>query len=379
MKREELKYWLALTRVKGIKPERLIEHVQVEHVKGSSGIAAQPHDVSSLFSPSSIMMQEAKGPLTPADWGKVERELDLIEKEDGDVQVVTINDAAYPTRLRDTPDPPPYLYIRGGSLDGERPAVAIIGTRRATRYSLSVAETLGRDLASAGVLIVSGMARGCDTAAHLGALKGALSSGFCEATVAVLGTGIDVTYPKENVELLKDITERGAVITEFPYATPPLAHNFPRRNRIISGLSMGVVVVEAPYKSGAVMTARLALEQGRDVFAVPGQVTTEKSAGSNKLLKDGAFLVQGAEDVLSVLKITGSIKEEDPEKDKVASLTLDALETSIIEALDGGPLHIDELGAASGLDANKVSTLLLKMELQGTIEQLPGKVFSKKY
>jgi DNA processing protein len=222
---------------------------------------------------------------------RAERELESLTRHDG--HVLALSDVRYPALLRETYDPPIVLYYRGDlSRALEQPAIAVVGSRRCSTYGRNVAEMLSRELAGRGVTIISGLARGIDSAAH----RGALDAGGL--TVAVMGTGLDEVYPKENRKLAEQILERGALITEFPLATPPLPQNFPFRNRVISGLAQGVLVVEGAERSGSLITARMAYEQGRDVYAVPGNITSSKSFGPNYLIKDGARLVQTWRDVV---------------------------------------------------------------------------------
>ncbi|MCM0081917.1 DNA-processing protein DprA [Geomonas sp. Red32] len=280
--------------------------------------------------------------------------------------VVDILSERYPRLLMEIPDPPPFLYVKG-ELRGNETAVALVGSRRASQYGLATATRLAHDLAGQGIAVVSGMARGIDTAAHWGALKNEGRS------IAVLGCGIDVIYPPENGALHESLTKQGAVITEFPMGTAPLAENFPRRNRIISALSRGVVVVEAGEASGSLITARYALEQGREVFAVPGNVTLSGSRGCNALIKEGAKLVERVEDILEELSIEPRPAGEIPQP---PSFSLTGREAEIYALLCQGPLHIDDLIVRSSLTASEVSATLLRLELKGAVMQLPGKHFA---
>lgn len=280
-------------------------------------------------------------------------------------QVVDILSARYPRLLMEIPDPPPYLYTLG-ELHGSETAVAIVGSRHATQYGLCTATRLARDLAAQQVTVVSGMARGIDTAAHWGALKGGGRS------IAVLGCGIDVVYPPENGALHQALSEAGALVTEFPMGTGPLAENFPRRNRIISALSKGVVVVEAGENSGSLITARFALEQGREVFAVPGNVTCSGSRGVNGLIKEGAKLVERVEDILEEL----SIEPLATGLPQPPSFSLTPQEAELYALICRGPLQIDDIIVQSALTAGEVSATLLRLELKGAVMQLPGKHFA---
>ena len=279
-------------------------------------------------------------------------------------RVVDILSEAYPKLLMEIPDPPPFLYLVG-ELKGSEPAVAIVGSRRATQYGLCTATRLARDLALSGVTVVSGMARGIDTAAHWGAVKAGGRS------IAVLGCGIDLTYPPENGALCQAVGQSGALVSEFPLGTAPLAENFPRRNRIISALSRGVVVVEAGEHSGSLITARFALEQGREVFAVPGNVNCDGSRGVNGLIKEGAKLVERVEDILEELALPCPGTAASP-----TTFSLTPQEAEIYVLLCRGPLQMDDVIVQSELSAAEVSATLLGLELKGAVIRLPGGHFS---
>ena len=280
--------------------------------------------------------------------------------------VVDILSESYPKPLLEIPDPPPFLYL-SGELRGSEPAVAIVGSRRATQYGLCTATRLARDLAACGVTVVSGMARGIDTAAHWGAVKGGGRS------IAVLGCGIDVVYPPENAPLCQAVVASGALVSEFSLGSDPLAENFPRRNRIISALSRGVVVVEAGEHSGSLITARYALEQGREVFAVPGNVTCLGSRGGNGLIKEGAKLVERVEDILEELSLAPPSPGGVPAS---PSFSLTPQEAELYVLLCRGPLQIDDIIVQSELTAGEVSATLLGLELKGAVVRLPGGHFS---
>ena len=279
------------------------------------------------------------------------------------VTLVTLWDGpAYPALLRHIHDPPALLYIRGRLPAAD--ALAVVGARRASQAGRRLTEDLCRTLAGRGLVVVSGLARGIDTAAHLGALAGG------GPTVGVLGCGIDQVYPPENEALFAQVIETGALISEYPPGTLPLPGHFPGRNRIISGLCRGVLVVEAAEGSGSLITVDFALEQGREVFAVPGAVHAATSGGVNRLLKEGAHLVTGAADILAVLA-PGSALAPDPAAERFGA-GLDARARKIYRELSLEPMHIDELTGKCGLTPMEVSTILLDLELQGGVEQLPG-------
>lgn len=294
-----------------------------------------------------------------------ESECGKVEK--AGVRVVNFLSGEYPKILLEIPDPPPFLYVKG-SLEGIEPALAIVGSRRASSYGRLTTTRLAGELAENGVTVVSGMARGVDTAAH----RGALNSGG--RSVGVLGCGIDVVYPPENEGLFSEMASKGALVSEFPMGTPPLAENFPRRNRIISGISRGVLVVEAAEKSGSLITAEYALEQGREVFAVPGNINFSSSRGSNRLIKQGAKLVETVEDILEELPRRKAGTAGTAATTPCFSLT--PQEATLYTLLAGSPLHIDDIITKSGLTVSDVSAILLRLELKGAIMQLSGKIFA---
>ncbi|WP_020675225.1 DNA-processing protein DprA [Geopsychrobacter electrodiphilus] len=279
------------------------------------------------------------------------------------VRLISFWDENYPAYLRHIHDPPALLYLRGTLPVGE--GFAIVGSRRATAAGLQLTREISADLAQRGVTIISGLARGIDTAAHHGALQAEGN------TIAVLGCGIDCVYPPENLKLFQMILERNAVVSEFPPGIQPLAGHFPGRNRIISGLSRGVLVVEAAAGSGSLITGDFALEQGRELFAVPGGVKNVTSFGPNRLIKEGAQLVTGAEDILQSLwpdLPTNKVRKE--EERFMAQLEGKTLK--LYQTLDFEPQHADELGRASGLTPMEVSAILLDLELRGGVQTLPG-------
>lgn len=293
-----------------------------------------------------------------------EAEMALLEKKG--VNFVHHGEPDYPEALENIFDPPPGLFIRGTIFYNGSPAVAIVGSRKATSYGLTVAEKLAGDLARAGITVVSGMARGIDTAAH----KGVLSAGG--RTVAVLGCGVDVPYPRENSRVMEEIALSGAVVSEFPLKTIPQPWHFPVRNRIISGLSGGVVIVEAAEKSGALITADFALDQGREVLAVPGNITSYLSRGPNRLIRQGACPVQDAGDILEELGLDRLFRVEEPSVPKVK---LSPEEDVVKKLLSVEPGTLDQLVDSSGLPAQKVLVALTFLEMKGLARQLPGKLY----
>jgi len=286
-----------------------------------------------------------------------------------DAEIVAWSDPDYPTLLKHIQSPPVVLFSRGRLSLASRPSVAVVGSRRCSPSGKYVAEKLGRGLASAGFVVVSGLARGIDSAAH----RGALSAGG--TTVAVLGSGVDVCYPRENKKLLAEIEERGAVLSEFPLGTPPLKQNFPLRNRVISGLSVGVVVVEASEESGALVTAAHALEQGREVFAVPGDTTLDSTSGSNRLLKEGARPVTCAEDIIEELAPSIAAELEPVQRVAMPLQPLTEDEEAVLGCLSHVPVHVEELCEQLGRDAPALLFVLLSLELRGLVRQEPGNRF----
>jgi DNA processing protein len=284
-------------------------------------------------------------------------------------RIITQADGHYPALLTQIPDPPPVLYVRG-ILPTNGLAVAVVGSRHATEYGIDTTRRLCMDLAKQDVTIISGMARGVDSAAHAGAIAAG------GKTVAVLGTGLDCIYPRENERLYHQIAENGAVITEFALGSGPDAHNFPVRNRIISGMSHGTVVVEATARSGSLITARLAAEQGRDVFAVPGNIHSFKSVGTHTLIKEGAKLVAHAWDVLDEFTTIHPRQQTDPTPPAFDRPDLTEAEVMIIDTLEAEPIHIDNLARKLGFPSGRLSGLLLQLELKGLVVQSPGKRFA---
>ena len=310
-------------------------------------------------------------------WEPVERELEMADRLG--VSIVTADSPLYPPLLLNIYDFPPVLYVKGMLSQRDVP-LAVVGSRMASTYGRFTTERLCRELALSGVTIVSGMARGIDSAAHTGALAGK------GRTIAILGSGLDVVYPPENKGLFERITESGAVITEFPFSTEPLAANFPARNRIISGISLGVVVVEAGEKSGSLITARVALEQGREVFAVPGSIDSPGTKGTHQLIREGAKLVEGTQDILE--EILPQVGLQPPPDNPAVEATsensgipfdeLEAAEQVILKALGVKPIHIDTLAADTGYQIKNLLGILMSLELKGCITQLPGKIFVAK-
>jgi DNA processing protein len=310
---------------------------------------------------------------------KAAREIEELSGLRGEALILP--DERYPALLRETYDPPIVIYCLGAfEAAFSQPVVSIVGSRRCSTYGRNVAEKLSRELAERGITVVSGLARGIDSAAHRGALDGG------GLTVGVMGTGLDGVYPKENRRLAARIIEQGALITEFPLGTPPVSQNFPFRNRVISGLSLGVMVVEGAERSGSLITARLAYEQGRDVFAVPGNITSAKSFGPNYLIKDGAKLVQTWIDVIEELPadikaaiLAGERGEVRKEQRVVDDVALSDSERRVFNMLKTDEaIHIDQLLQRGGMAPGDLMGALLKLEMLDRIRQLPGKSFVRR-
>ena len=279
--------------------------------------------------------------------------------------LVTLADDAYPRALLEIADPPPVLYVQGRLGLLQHPSLAIVGSRNATAQGAANAESFGRALSNAGLTIVSGLALGIDAAAHRGGLAGASS------TIAVLGTGMDIVYPRRNAELAAEIGARGLLLSEFPLGTNAATQNFPRRNRLISGLSRGCLVVEAALASGSLITARAAAEQGREVFAIPGSIHSPLSKGCHALLKSGAKLVESAEDVLSELsgyRQSGYASTAAPSEPDAAGL---------LAHMGHDPVDVDSLCSRAGMSPAQVSSELLRLELEGRVTALPGGLYQR--
>ena len=315
---------------------------------------------------------------------KAETELGRVKELGGDVLI--LDDGSYPALLREIDDPPPVLYVKGDwQACFEQPCVGVIGSRMCSTYGENASEMLSRDLASRGITVVSGLARGIDSAGHRGAIRGQ------GRTVAVMGTGIDNVYPKENNGLVREIlASGGCLVTQFPLGTPPLKDNFPYRNRIISGLSLGVLIVEASERSGSLITARLAMEQNREVMAVPGNITSRNSFGTNYLIKSGAKLVQQWQDVVAELpseisaailppKIDRSVPDQAEKKQTPVPADLTPEERTIWALLTPDEsTHIDILLQSSGLSFGDLNSALVSLDLRDLIRVLPGKHYARR-
>ena len=375
MSDEETQFWLGLTKLEGLGvrgAHRLVEHF-------GSPAAAYAASLTELES-CGIPARVAQSIFAQAGLKEAARDLEASAK--ASCQVVAYSSDDYPRLLKQTPDPALVLYVRGDVKVLSQLAVAIVGTRRPTAYGTQVAQRLARDLAQRQLVIVSGLARGIDSAAHRGAIE---AKG---KTVALLGSGIDVIYPRENKRLADQVAEAGAVVSEFPPGTSPAPENFPIRNRTISGLSLGVVVVEAAEYSGSLITARLAAEQNREVFAVPGNITSAQSFGPNHLIKQGAKLVDEWMDVLEEFpaEIRMQLLPPAEASEETGTLTGSLFEQSlsadqriVFEVLRAdAALFVDAILTSVPLPPPRVMTALLELEMAGVIRQLPGKNFIRK-
>ena len=301
------------------------------------------------------------------DWESAKEEADKLKKLGLNLLVLT--DPAYPKNLYNIYNAPPYLYIAGKITKDDKKAIAIVGSRIPDVYGKKVTEQIAAELSRNGITIVSGLARGIDSIAHRACLKAG------GRTLAVLGSGIDAIYPPENKSLYNEISQNGAVLSEFKIGTKPESGNFPRRNRIISGLSLGTLVVQATEKSGSLITAEFALEQNREVFAIPGNIGSKLSKGANKLIKKGAKLVNDVDDILEEI---GGFIGATPKKKVLNTVQIEGLEPAeklIYEIISTEQLHIDQIIKMSNLDSSIVLANLLSLELKGIVSQLPGKYF----
>jgi DNA processing protein len=349
------KYWVGFSSVRGIGPMKfraLLNHF---------GDLEEAWHADALELKEAGLDRRALGSfMTMRSTISLDGEMEKIERQG--VKVLTWDDPAYPPRLLNIYNPPPVLYVKGEILDEDQWAVAVVGTRGATVYGKEATQRIAGGLARNGLTIVSGLARGIDSEAH----RAALEAGG--RTIAVLGSGVDVIYPAESRRLAKTVVERGALVSEYVMGTQPEAGNFPPRNRIISGLSLGVVIIEAGERSGALITADFALEQGREVFAVPGNIFRKKSMGANKLIQQGAKPVLSVEDILEELNLTMVSQQAEVR----AIVPENETEAALLEYITADPVHVDEIGQKSGLPIAQVSSTLALMELKGMVRQVGG-------
>lgn len=352
---DELQYWVGFNLVKGVGPvrfRRLLDHFGSARAAWHASLAELAH--------AGLDVRSAEALLSMRERAALDRAMERLAASH--ITLLTWDDPAYPRLLKEIHSAPPLLYVRGTLLPQDDLAIAVVGTRRVTVYGREAAMQLASGLAANSITVVSGLAKGVDTVGH----RAALDAGG--RTVAVLGTGMDSMYPPENARLADEIAERGALVTDYPLGTKPEAGNFPPRNRIISGLSLGVLIVEAGDSSGALITCDYALEQGRDVFAVPGNITSRMSRGANRLIQQGAKAVCRVEDILDELNLKMvpqqlAMRELLPGNDQEASL---------LALLSAEPTHVDEIVRACRLPAGEVSAALTMMELKGLVRQVGG-------
>lgn len=358
---KELQFWLGWNRVPGVGATRFYKLLQAfgSMEEAWSGSTAE---LTAVIGAKAVGGLEK---LKASDWDG-EQELEHLQRYG--FKVFCQVDAAYPPNLKKIPDPPPVLYCWGTLEYGDDLAVALVGTRNPSPLGICHARDLSAQLIRQGFTVVSGMARGIDTAAHYGALEAG------GRTLAVLGCGLDVVYPPENKELMRQIAGQGAVLTQYPLGTRPLAANFPARNRIISGLSLGVAVIEATEDSGSLITADFALEQGREVFAMPGTIENEGSKGPHKLIRQGAKLIESYRDILEEL----ALPQQSPEETgPTCVIGLSDLEAKIYAVLNREPAHINQIQRQSGLSAAQVNQGLTQLELKGVAKRFPGQLYLK--
>ena len=350
---KDIKYWVGFNIIPGIGRVKL---TQLENYFGNLENAweAAPADLKHAgLDSNSIRAITSWQP-------KLSLEAEMEKLDRYGVRVLTWHDPDYPSRLKEIYDYPPILYVRGSLLPEDEWCLAVVGTRRATVYGRQVAEEIVADLAQSKITIVSGLAKGIDSVAH----RSALDAGG--RSIAVFACGLDIVYPSENAELARWIIRQGALISEYPLGTRPKAENFPRRNRIMSGLSLGVLIVEADKTSGAMITAHLALEQNREVFAIPGSILSPASRGTNHLIQEGAKLVRDYTDILEELNLTAVARQIEMKEVIPASDT----ESLLLKKLGAEPVHIDEVCRSSGLPVSTVSSTLAMMELKGLVKQV---------
>lgn len=357
---DDLVWWLRLNRL-NVSPRR--QRALLQHFQSPQAIFTAPAEAVERVDATAV-------PKIAQVLREYDAEADVQELERRGFQLLSLYDPSYPALLKAIEDPPPVLFVRGSLQPSDDRAVAVVGSRRSSAYGRLVAEDLSRQLVAYGLTVVSGLAPGIDTAAHQGALRAA------GRTLAVLGCGLDVCYPRENQALAEAIAERGALVSEFPLGTPPEAWRFPARNRIISGLSRAVVVIEAPLNSGALITADFALEQGREVLAVPGNVNNWRHAGCHRLIKEGARLVEEARDVLEALGLSFPLSPNEGSETPLPP-SLEPSERGILQVLGRQQKHIDQICREAALPPAQVNSTLVLLELKGLVRRLPGNLFMR--
>ena len=358
--------WLALARVKGL---GCVSFKKLAACFGdpTQAFSATPSELAAV---DGLQRDAIEGLVGFSQWAEINTELKRIRS--AGITLLRYIDAEYPERLRAIADPPPVLYVKGALAASDERAMAIVGSRSASDYGRRVARDLARGLAQHGFTVVSGLARGIDGMAH----DTALNSGG--RTVAVLGSGVERAYPPEHDKLYQRIADQGAIVSELPIGTKPLAFNFPARNRLISGLSLGVVVVEATEKSGSLITASLATDQGREVFAVPGEVGSSRSRGAHRLIRQGAKLVETVDDIIEEIapQLTRHAGAPDGHQVRQLPQNSSAAVQKIFAMIQERSLQVDEIIEGSGLVPAQVLGILLDLELQGYLRQSPGKVYT---
>ena len=356
MESDELKYWVAFNRIPGI------GRVRFKLLESFFSSLREAWEASAGSLKAAGLDSRTMGSITSRR-PKIDPDAELSRILERDIQALTWHDDAFPARLKEIYDVPPVLYVKGSLLPGDERSLAVVGTRRPTAYGRQVAGRLAYDIAYAGVTVVSGLARGIDAIAH----KAALDAGH--RTIAILGSGLDVIYPKEHEPLAEQIVGNGALVSEHPLGTRPDSRNFPRRNRILSGMTLGTVVIEAGETSGALITAKHSLDENREVFAVPGNIFSPSSTGTNRLIRDGsAKLVSDYRDVLEELNLASVGSQIE----MVALFPEDETESEVLRYVTYDPIHIDEVIRESELGISTVSSALAMMELKGIVKQVGG-------
>ena len=358
----ELKYWIAFDRVRRLGTVRFRKlELRFASLKEAWSASRDQFKSAGLDDKTIGSIETSKKSIDP------DAEMDRLEK--AGVSAFNWHDQAYPALLKEIPDPPPVLYVRGSIEPEDQRSIAVVGTRRATAYGREAALALASDLAHSGITVVSGLARGIDTIAHRAALK---ANG---RTLAVMASGADIIYPAENARLAEEIVENGALISEHPLGVRPDAHNFPRRNRLMSGMTLGTLVVEANQKSGALWTVRHAQEQNREVFCIPGNIFSPASLGPNQLIQDGAKLVLNHKDVLEEINLTTISNQVELANQMELALSIPESggdEMMLLKQISYEPIHIDEICRSANLPMNVVNSTLTLLELKGLIRQVAG-------
>ena len=353
---DDLKYWVAFSRIPSIGTVRM-RLLEAAFPSIRDAWEAPASALKSAGLTASVLQQ------VTSRRSAIDPDAEMEQLERAGVRAVTWHDADYPAALKEIYDPPPVLFFKGGFTREDVSGVAVVGTRRASAYGREACASLVRDLAAAGVTIISGLARGIDAIAHTTAIE---SGG---RTIAVMGTGVDVIYPADHKQLAARVAENGALVSEYPLGVRPDSRNFPRRNRLLSGLSLGVLVVEAPMDSGVMHTVRFALDQGRDVFAVPGSIFSPTSLGTNRLVQDGAKLVTDAADILEELNVMRL--EQQPVLPGFMPMPVpEGIEAEVLQHIGVEPIHIDEVRRQSALPVANVSSTLSLLEIKGLVKQV---------